>query len=141
VELRIDPPLSFTGSGAAACFVEPGGRSSSFHAENLGSFQGRTVSLSVDNFLVSSGPAASSESVIGPDAPSIFISFNPASETERGFGYTSTASSRLAFEDAADGLSGTVTFEGLAPEPGGEPGAIPTEPISGTISWTCEARS
>jgi hypothetical protein len=140
VELRIDPPMSFTGSGTAACFVELDGRSSSISAEDLGTIEGRRVTVSVDNFAVTSEPAASPEPVTGPDAPSLFISFSPTSETEPGFGYSTIFNSRLVFQNSADGRSGTITFEGLAPEPGGEPGVVPSDPISGTLTWTCEPR-
>jgi hypothetical protein len=141
VELSIDPPMSFTGSGTAACFVELDGRSSSFSAENVGTLEGRTVAVYVDNFAVTSEPAASPEPVKGPDAPSLSISFSPTSDTDRGFGYSTIFSTRLTYSNSADGRAGTVTFEGLSPEPGGEPGVLPTDPISGTLTWTCEPRS
>ncbi|MEP6468133.1 MAG: hypothetical protein ABJC24_00015 [Chloroflexota bacterium] len=140
VELRIEPPLSFTGSGTAACFVELDGRSSSLSAENLGEIEGRTVAVTVDNFAVTSQPIASPEPVSGPDAPSLFITLSPTSDTDRGFGYSTIFNTRLVFQSSTDGRSGTVTFEGLAPEPGGEPGVVPTDPISGTVTWTCEPR-
>lgn len=144
VELRIDPPLSFSGSGAAACFVELDGRSSSINAEDLGTLDGRRVGLSLDGFRVTSQPAASdAEPAQGPDAPSLFVTFSPTSETEPGFGYSTIFNSRLVFGNSADGRSGTVTFEGLAAEPGGEPGSEQPEigdPMSGTLTWTCEAR-
>jgi len=139
LELRIDPPLSFMGSGVAACFVELDGRSSSLSAD-LGTGDGGSVNVSVDNFQVTSEPAASPEPMTGPDAPLVFISFFPASETEPGSAYSTIFSSRLVFANAPDGQSGTITFEGLAPEPGGEPGVVPTDPISGTVNWTCEPR-
>ena len=140
LELRIDPPLSVTGSGIAACFVEVDGRSSSLSAD-LATQDGGRVNVSVDNFRVTSAPAQSPEPVTGPDAPLVYISFNPPSETEPGFSYSTIFSSRLLFTNAPDGQSGTITFEGLAPEPGGEPGVVPTDPISGTINWTCEPRN
>ena len=138
LELRIDPPDNFMGSGVAACFVELDGRSSSLSADLA--TDGGTVNVSVDNFQVTSEPAASPEPVTGPDAPLVFISFFPASETDPGVAYSTIFSSRLVFANAPDGQSGTITFEGLAPEPGGEPGVVPTDPISGTINWTCEPR-
>jgi hypothetical protein len=143
VELHIDPPMSFTGSGAAACFVELDGRSSSFSAENLGTLEGRSVAVFVDNFAFTSERAASPEPVTGPDSPSLSISFSPTSDTDRGFGYSTIFSTRLVFASSTDGRSGTITFEGLAPDSGGEPGSEQPEignPISGTITWTCEPR-
>jgi hypothetical protein len=143
VELRIDPPLGLAGSGAADCFIELDGRASSIYAQNLGPLDGRTVELSVNGFQVISNPSATQEPVTGPDAPSLYIALHPASEAEPGSSFTSTVDSRLEFQNAADGRSGTVTFQNLAPEPVGEPGAEQPEigdPISGTITWTCEVR-
>jgi hypothetical protein len=140
VDLRIGPPMSFSGSGAARCFVQPGSQASSISADNLGTLDGRTVSLTIDNFTVTTGPGTSAEQAAGPDAPIVSIMFSPESETEPGFGYSTIVSTRMALQNAADARSGTIRFEGLAPEPGGEPGVLPTGPISGTISWTCEVR-
>ena len=140
VELRIEPPLQFSGSGAAACFVEVDGRSSSFSAENLGTLDGRAVRLDVYNFAVTSGPTDSAEPAAGPDTPSVYISLNPVSGSEPGINYSTIVSTRLAFDTAADGRSGTVTFEGLALEGTEEPGAAPAGSISGAIAWTCEPR-
>jgi hypothetical protein len=95
----------------------------------------------VTGFQVSTQPIASeAKPQPGPDAPSLYITLSSTSDTDPGVTYTPTVDSHLGFASSADGRSGTITFQNLVPEGNGEPGSNPGDPISGTLTWTCEAR-
>lgn len=133
MELQIDPPLSFEGSGVAHC--DSFGDTSGFlvWTEELGTLDGRVVSVSLD---------ASTQEVAqgqGPEVTGLSISLNPPTEAEPAVGYSIIFSTRVELDASPDGLSGTVRFEALEPQVGEEPpGEVPgLEPISGTISWRC----
>jgi hypothetical protein len=140
VELQIGAPWDFEGSGNADCFLESGGAGFSIFAGSLGTADGWVVSASVESFVPrepnapAPAPASGAESNV-----SMFIGFNPTSESMSSLGYTNIFSSEVELETSGDGNSGTVTFAGLAPEPETDPEALPgPEPISGTLTWTCE---
>jgi hypothetical protein len=139
VELQIDPPLRFSGSGPATCFLHPEGSGLTMHAEDLGALEGRTVAASVDVFRPATDPAAPGPVEEEPvtDA-AITISLVPSGGNPEA-GYQSTGPASLDLEVSADLLSGTVGFESLEPVvfEGPAPDAE-GEPISGTITWTCE---
>jgi hypothetical protein len=44
-------------------------------------------------------------------------------------------------EGAADGLSGTATFEGLEKQNTGSGGTFGPDSLAGTVSWTCDIKS
>lgn len=126
MELQIDPPLEFDGSGAAFCQPYRDGTSFSVRAERLGTFEARTVSASVDRY----------EAQVGEFITTVFISFVPSSETEPFFEWMEGPGTEVVVDATADGLSGTATFEALRPM--NEDPAVGQEPISGTITWSCE---
>lgn len=138
VELQIEPPLSFEGSGAANCFVHPEAAGVSLSAENLGTLDGRVVSVSLDSFAPAEDPNAPAPAPEQGLDLSMYIALNSTSETELPISYAPIFSSRMELDASPDRRFGTITFEGLAPEP--TEGVDPTvrEPISGTLTWTCE---
>jgi hypothetical protein len=136
MELKIDPPLSFQGSGVAHCDNFGGTTSFSVWAEDLGTLGDSIVSVQLDSGSLS-GP-------IGPERPGLSITLYPPSGTEppasyRPVGYSPIFSTRIELDASTDGRSGTLRFEGLEPSmfdrpPGEVPGL---DPISGTVTWTC----
>jgi hypothetical protein len=142
VELQIGPPWDFEGSGSANCFMESGASGFSIFAEDLGTVDGWVVSVSVDSFAARDEPNAPAPAPAASGAESnvsMFIGFNPTSESMPSLGYTNIFDSEVELETSADASSGTVIFAGLALEPETDPDAVPSsEPISGTLTWTCE---
>jgi hypothetical protein len=134
MELKIDPPLSFAGSGVAHCDNFGGTSSFTVWADDLGTLDGSYLSLSLDS---STGKAAS-----GPESPNLSITLYPSGNeppaSYKAVSYSSIFSTRIELDASPDGRSGTASFEGLEPflldRPPGESGL---EPISGTITWTC----
>jgi hypothetical protein len=137
VELQIEPPLSFEGSGAANCYVQPDAAGVSLSAENLGTLDGRVVSVSVDSYADDPNVPAPAPEPGARANVSMYIALNSTSESELPFAYAPIFSSRLEIDASPDRRFGTITFEGLAPEPT-EGDQVPGEPISGTLTWTCE---
>jgi hypothetical protein len=139
VELQIEPPLSFEGSGAANCFVHQDAAGVSLFAESLGTLDGRVVSVSVDSYAPpddQNAPAPAPEP--GTDV-SVYIALNSPSGSEMPIAYAPIFSSRLELDASDDRRSGTITFEGLAPEPTEGVDPVPSrEPISGILTWACE---
>ncbi|MGH2380229.1 MAG: hypothetical protein ACRDG7_03290 [Candidatus Limnocylindria bacterium] len=145
MELQIDPPLDFAGSGAAFCQVHetfPG--FSIYPQQELGAINGRPVHASVDSFPADGGqdggpqPAPAPGGELRPNL-NMYISLQPRSEADPPQEWFVTPGTQLDLDATPDGLSGTVTFEGLEPvefEPAGAGGG--GEPISGTITWTCD---
>lgn len=125
--LVIEEP-AFQGQGSAMCSpVTEGYAGFNVYAENLGTLDGRRVDASVGTQPM--GPGAELQ-------PSVFVTLysesTPPSTWDSGF-----APAAIELDAAADGLSGTVTFESL-PSVRGDPSMEEAEPISGTITWECE---
>jgi hypothetical protein len=132
--LQVAPPRTFDGSGTAACWVTDDGGTVLVNADSLGTLDGKMVgvSLSVYGIGGATGPIPASGTEL-----SVFL--NPKSETGRPEGFGVIFSTRLEVDAAANGLSGTIQFEGLASEPLEGPGGQPTlQEISGSVSWNCE---
>lgn len=138
VELHIEPPLSFEGSGTADCFIQPNATAFSMYAYDLGTLDGRFVSVSIDSYSLGRDPNAPAPAPGAEGTLNLRIGLNSNSESVRPAGYGNTVDTSLQVEASANGLSGTVTFDGLASEPMEEPGAPPRDPISGSVTWTCE---
>lgn len=126
--LEILAPRAFEGSGTSTCYLTTGGVYG-VDGLNLGTLDGKTVNVSLFWSGVG-GATGSTESL------SIFMSTE--SGTEPSEGYSTIFSTHLEVDAAADWLSGTIQFEGLAAEPAGAPGEPLAPPISGSFSWTCE---
>lgn len=140
MELHLEPPHAFDGSGAAICQAATGaGTGFGVRAENLGMLGGSQVSASIDAF--GGVPKA-------PDAPlpsgrfdqvSLYISLVPVSGNELEAAYSNVAGSGLELDVSAAGLVGTVTFRELSSMPVGPNGEPPgQDSVSGSISWHCD---
>ena len=134
MELKIDPPLSFEGSGVAQCDNFGGTGAFVVWADNLGTLDGSYLSLNLDS---STGKAPS-----GPESPNLSITLFPSgNEPPASYipvAYSPIFSTRIELNASPDGRSGTASFEGLEPfmldRPAGDTGL---DPISGTVTWTC----
>jgi hypothetical protein len=130
LELNIEAPLTLDGSGEAQCFGQAGAGSGFSVFGQVTGTQGELVSLSVDAFP-GGGPGTAL-------IASLYMTFESGSEEQAAGGYASgPQGSELKLDTSPDGLSGTVTFDGLAPS---EEGKSPSgnEPISGSVTWNCE---
>lgn len=139
MEIRIDPPLQFAGSGAANC--QPHGGETGFSVfGDVGTHRERTVSVSIE-FFRGGGDGGPTPAQGADGIATLWIMLNPRTEgVTPGESYTNTGDAVLDLEGTPDGLSGTLTFSGLAPEPieRAPDVIVNTEPISGTVTWTCE---
>ena len=146
MELQIDPPQEFQGSGAAFCQVHesfPG--FSIYPQQELGVIGGRPVHASVDSFPVEGDPGGGPAPAPQPGGDpgmslNVYISLQPRSETDPPQEWFVSATTQLEIDATPDGLSGTLTFEGLEPAEfvAPDPGVVNGGAISGTITWTCE---
>ncbi len=133
MHLQILPPRTFDGTGVAACYLREGGGGVEVNSQELGTLDGKGVGVNLSWHGDGSGTPK--------DLSSTFVSIflNSTSETELPESYSTVPSTRLEVHAAADSLSGTMQFDGLAPEPIARPaGEATPEPISGSVSWTCE---
>ncbi|MGH2394130.1 MAG: hypothetical protein ACRDGH_11680, partial [Candidatus Limnocylindria bacterium] len=92
MELQIEPPLSFEGSGVAHCDNFGGTSGFLVWTEELGTLDGRVVSVSLD---------ASTQGVAqgqGPEVTGLSISLNPQTETEPAVGYSIIFSTRVELD-------------------------------------------
>ena len=130
MELQIEPPLAFEGSGVAQC--DNFGDTSSFlvWADDVGRLDGSLVSVSLDS--------ATQAATVG--GTNLHITLYPQTETEPPVSYSTIFSTRFELDASPDGRTGTLRFEELEPAVGEEPpgGVSGLEPISGTVTWTCE---
>jgi hypothetical protein len=137
MNLQIDPPLGFEASGTAECFLQEGGFS--VYAADLGNLDTRYVSAQVFSLGDPNAQASATDSF---RAVSLSISVIPRSGTAGETHYGTPGDTPLELDAVSDGLSGTLTFEGLVPYaiegPGPSPGAAAGGPISGTLSWECD---
>jgi hypothetical protein len=148
MELEIDPPTGFIGSGAAFCQIQEGGTGFNIYTPegSLGSINGRPVHVSVDSFSDPSFPEngpAPAPAPPGEAVPNlyIYVFLAPQSETDPPQEWFVSPDTQLDLDLAPDGLSGTVTFEGLEPARFDEEPAAPgseLDTISGTVTWSCE---
>jgi hypothetical protein len=140
MQLHLEPPRAFDGSGAAICQAATGGGTGfGVRAENLGMLGGSQVSASIDAFGgVPKAPDAPLPS--GPlDQVSRYITLVPVSGNEPEAAYSNVTGSGLELDVSAAGLVGTVTFRELSSMPvgpNGEPAG--QDSVSGSISWHCD---
>ena len=115
-----------SGSGPATCYADQAGGGFSVFGQLTGN---PSIGVDVNTFPLDGGPpTAEVQNVM------IFV------QDERGTSYgTSGGDAELDAEVAEGGLSGTVSFSSLRSDAAGpdSEGEAP-EPISGTITWTCE---
>lgn len=131
VDLEILAPRAFEGSGAAFCYVGSG--SVQVNSQPLGTLDGKTVSV----YLSWYGDDPNNPAPASSTSISVLLDATREGIIPESFGVIFSTS--LEVDVAADGLTGTIGFEGLASEPTGEPGQPSTpELISGSVNWTCE---
>ena len=133
VDLEILAPRAFDGSGSASCYGDPAIPGVEVNSQPLGTLDSKNVIVSVSwyrNDPNNPEPAGSAD---------VRIYFEGIGEGQVAESFGVIFSTVLDVDAASDDLSGTITFEGLASEPTGEPGQPATpEFISGSVSWTCE---
>lgn len=126
LEIEIEPPLEFEGTGLAVCYLEQSGQVYSISATDVGRLDGQTVTVYTDFSVMPTnlgielheGTYDSRTALVysnGPPGTDVEVDANP------------------------DRRSGTMTFEnleGVSPGESGEPGE--TDRISGTIHWDCD---
>jgi hypothetical protein len=135
MELKIDPPLSFEGSGVARCDNFGGTGSFAVWADDLGTLDGSIVSVMLDSSTKAPANAAGYQNL----SITLFPAGDEPPASYRPVGYSPIFSTRIEIDASADGRSGTLRFEGLEPAVLDQPpGTVPgLEPISGTMTWTC----
>jgi hypothetical protein len=128
--LGIEPPLGIAASGPATCQGQTGNASGFSVFGDVTSDAGRTANISIDGFA--DKPESSAQVInmfINLESPDFAASYSGNSDTNAGIQYSASA----------DGLSGSVTFVDLEPEPiERPPGEATPAPISGTVTWTCD---
>jgi len=124
MELEITEPFTLQASGLANCQPSAENIGYSVYADRLGQIDGNPVYVVVDSYDEAPGRRSTN------------VSISAQSNDAEPRSWFSTPETSLEADAAADGLSGTVTFEGLSP---GEqfPGR-PSDTLSGTIRWSCE---
>jgi len=132
MDLQIEPPLSFEGSATAQCFLQEGGFS--VYAPDLGDLDTRYVSAQISSL---GDPRAKASPTDSFRAVSVSISLLPRSGTAGETYYGSPGDIPLQLDSISDGRSGTLRFEGLTGQLIEHPESS-LEPISGTLTWTCE---
>jgi hypothetical protein len=137
VHLEILEPRAFEGDGSAFCYVGDTFMGVQVSSQELGTLDGRIVTVSISWY------GAESNVPKPADGTSVYVMLNAASPTGRPEFYATNSSTQFEVDAASDNLSGTIRFEGLAPEPmegleGQTPPATTLDPISGSVSWACE---
>lgn len=129
MEIELLAPKTFQGSGGAFCYVSAGVEVSS---EELGTLDGRRVTAYLTWY-----PEGDPSTPAPVGGTQVSLTLSPTSETERPQSYSTSPDTLLVVEASANGLAGTVQFDDLAPELE-SPNDPAREPISGSITWTCE---
>ena len=148
MELEMEGAVTFAGSGAAFCQVQPDGAGFSIYPQegSLGQIEGRPVHASVDSFSNAVRPEGGPTPAPAPGGEAgrnvnVYVSLPQRNESDPPRDWFTSPDTQLEIDAAPDGLSGTVTFEALefmtfdAPD---APGVVDEDSISGTITWTCE---
>jgi hypothetical protein len=130
IDLEISAGLTFDGSGAADCYLGEGNVQVTSH--ELGALEGRTVFAYITWYPEGDpgkpGPVGGTQ---------VSISLNSSSETDRPQSWSMSPDTQMVVDASAAGLSGTAEFDNLAPELENPTDPV-REPISGSVSWTCE---
>ena len=121
VELTIDGPLGFSGSGSAVCEVYP--TYVNVFANDVGPIGDRVVGVTIGT---GEANGSQGDALLGIDIVN--------QSTGEGSSY---AQALFPMNGPSNGVSGTVTFEGLRKLLSESP-IVDPDLISGTVSWTCE---
>lgn len=134
--VAIDPPLAFEGTGPASCYPTGGGGFSVFSGD-LGFVGGRPVNVSIDSFDFSAGEGpAPAPGQGGQVQTGVFIVLVPGDQDDAPLEYHTGPETSLDVDVDRNGLVGRIGFEGLTPNV--DIADADADPISGTITWTCE---
>ena len=133
MQLRVDPPLVFSGSGSAVCQVFQDGYFSV--NASVGSIDGHEVNVSVNSAGEINGSVPTSR-----DDRSVVVTISilniPGDASSYGKGIDP-----FPMQIAADGLSGTTIFAGLEKQNTGSGTTLGPDSMDGTVSWTCDMKS
>jgi hypothetical protein len=127
--LEVSAPFNFDGSGAAECYVGDG--TVQVNSRDLGSLEGGDLYVYLSWYPEDPGAPGPA----GGTQISISLASNPDTETPQS--WSTSPDTQLVVEASADGLIGTAEFAELAPEIEFPSDDLP-EPISGSVTWTCE---
>jgi hypothetical protein len=130
MEITIEKPESFVGSGVASCSSQPD--SFGVFADEVGRLDGRPINVSIDVRTAEAGE------LLSPNLTIYLLSDSPA---QQEIGYTSSANSRVVVDPAAGPFAGSLTFTDLEPVEPVDPSASPPMEggsISGSITWECQ---
>lgn len=136
--LQIDPPMSLEATGAAWCQPPPSGE------DYFNVYTQSTISTSEGPVNVFVGAFA--ETPGGQPVPSVSISFGDINQVEApliDYQPAGGGSEGIELKPGSTATSGSLTFEGFLPseafdEEGNPIDRFDADPISGTISWSCE---
>jgi hypothetical protein len=140
MELHINPPLSFDGSGRATCQPYSGGDGFSIYGESLGVIDGRMLTASFESFGTAVEPDGGPAPAPAPGANAninLYVYLQPSAEADPPRDWFVIPGTEVEIDPASDAFSGTVTFDGLGTPPDAGVGDS-DDVISGTLSWTCE---
>jgi hypothetical protein len=139
--VQIDPPLALEASGQAFCQEAPQGRTSFsvYTQSTLSSPEGPvTVFVTAYPETVGVEPTAMVSIGIGDpeQGPDGFVDYQPGPGPDSSTG--------IELEPGSTATAGSLTFEGFLPseafdEQGNPIDRADADPISGTISWSCES--
>jgi hypothetical protein len=135
--VKVDPPLDLEATGPAGCQRPPEGETyyNVYTQGPMNSSEG-PVNVYVDVFPQTAG---------GDPVPNISISVgDPAQGSVVDYQSQAGGVESIALEPGSTATSGSLSFEGLLPaesfdEQGNPIGRPDADPISGTISWSCES--
>lgn len=130
VHLEISEGLTFDGSGTAACYLQNGGVQ--INTQDLGAIEGRNVLA-----FISWYPESDPDTPAPVGGTQISISLDLSSADDAAQSWSTSPDTQVVVDASPDGRVGTVEFQDLAPEVEHPDAEVP-EPISGTVSWTCE---
>jgi hypothetical protein len=128
MQLQVEARDDLSGSGSATCFVRSGSGFSVF-----GQREGQPY---VSTSITGNPPDG------GTQVQDLSISVEPTSETDRGESWSTYApggGETIEADVGREGLEGTVTFTDLPSDLAGpEFEGQETEPISGSVTWSCD---
>ena len=130
MELAVEGPGDISGEGTATCYVGQAGGGFSVFGQREGI---PYVTVDINTFPLDGGPATN-------QVTNLLVSVSPVLETDPGAMYSNmNGTAQLDAQVTGEGLAGTVTFTDLPSDQSGPEFQGPDEdPISGTVSWSCE---
>ncbi len=130
MELDVEAPGNISGTGTVTCYVgQAGGGFSVFGQRDTTPY----VSVSIDTFPREGGEPTN-------QVTNMSIMVEPIGEPDPGATYSNAnGTAQLDAQITGEGVAGSVTFTDLPSDRSGPEFEGPDEdPISGTVSWSCE---